>query len=220
MLRHIWSIFARSGSIWVAWVRENLLKRKSFWSVGISQNCSWSWRKILKLRDIAKRFLKFEVGNGDNIHMWLDLWHPAGILIEQYGFRVVYDAQSNIEAKLSSVICNGDWFWRPARSEALVDIQARLSEVCLGQFDKPIWLGSKKGVYVSAETWEALREKNTEVIWWKLIWFPLAIPKQAFILWLAMKNRLLTVLVLEYGNIAWFVAGWIGLLLFGIILCS
>ncbi|XP_059440872.1 uncharacterized protein LOC132173392 [Corylus avellana] len=192
MLRHIWSIFARSGSIWVAWVRENLLKRKSFWSVGIPQNCSWSWRKILKLRSIAKRFLKFEVGHGDSIHMWLDLWHPAGVLIEQYGFRVVYDAQSNIEAKLSSVICNGDWFWRPARSEALVDIQARLSEVCLGQCDKPVWTASKKGVFVSAETWEALRKKNVEVTWWKLVWFPLAIPKQAFILWLAMKDRLLT----------------------------
>jgi hypothetical protein len=50
----------------------------------------------LKLRDTAKRFLKFEVGNGDNIHMWLDLWHPAGVLIEKYGFRVVYDAQNNI----------------------------------------------------------------------------------------------------------------------------
>ncbi|XP_059441594.1 uncharacterized protein LOC132173929 isoform X2 [Corylus avellana] len=192
MLRHICSIFARSGSIWVAWVRENLLKRRSFWSVGIPQNCSWSWRKILKLRSIAKRFLKFEVGHGDSIHMWLDLWHPAGVLIEQYGFRVVYDAQSNIEAKLSSVICNGDWFWRPARSEALVDIQARLSEVCLGQCDKPVWTASKKGVFVSAETWEALRKKNVEVTWWKLVWFPLAIPKQAFILWLAMKDRLLT----------------------------
>ena len=56
--------------------------KKSFWSVGIPQNCSWSWRKILKLRDISKRFLKFEFGNGDNIHMWLDLWHPAGVLIE------------------------------------------------------------------------------------------------------------------------------------------
>jgi hypothetical protein len=101
--------------------------------------------------------LKFEVGNGDNIHMWLDLCHPIGVLIEQYDFRVVYDAQSNIEAKLSSVICSGDWLWRPARSEALVDIQVKLFEVCLGQCDKPIWTISKKGVYVSFETWEALR---------------------------------------------------------------
>jgi hypothetical protein len=30
MLRHVWSIFARSGSIWVAWIKENLLKRRVF----------------------------------------------------------------------------------------------------------------------------------------------------------------------------------------------
>ena len=146
----------------------------------------------MKLRDIAKRSLKFEVGNGDNIYMWLDLLHPARVLIEKYGFKVVYDAQSNIEAKLSSIICNGEWFWRPTRSEALVDIQARLSEVCLGQCDNPVWTVSKKGVYVGLETWETLRKKNAKVIWWKMVSFPLAIPKQTSILWLAMKDRLLT----------------------------
>jgi hypothetical protein len=72
MLRHVWSLFARFGSIWVAWVKESFLKMRSFWSVGIPQSYFWSWRKILKLRDVAKRFLKFEVGNGENIHMWLD----------------------------------------------------------------------------------------------------------------------------------------------------
>jgi hypothetical protein len=124
--------------------------------------------------------------------MWLDLLHPAGVLFEKYGFRVVYDAQSNIEAKLSFVICNGEWFWRPARSKALVDIQARLSEVCLGQCDNLVWTVSKKGVYASSETWEALRKKNAKVIWWKKVLFPLDIPKQTFILWLTMKDRLLT----------------------------
>ena len=84
---------------------------------------------------------------------------------------MVYDAQSNIEAKLSSVICNGEWFWRPARSDSLVEIQAKLSEVCLGQYDNPVWTISKKGVYVSHETWKALRKKNAEVFWWKVIWF-------------------------------------------------
>jgi hypothetical protein len=117
----------------------------------------------LKLRDTAKRFLKFEVGNVDNIHMWLDLWHPVGLLIKKHGFRVVYDAQNNIKAKLSSVICNGEWFRRPVKSEALVDIQARLSEVCLGQCDNPVWTVSKKGVYVSSDTWEALRKKNAYI---------------------------------------------------------
>jgi hypothetical protein len=72
MLRHVWSLFAYSGSIWVAWVTQYLLRGRSFWSISIPQDCSWSWRKLLKLRDIAKLFLKFEDGDGSNIHMWVD----------------------------------------------------------------------------------------------------------------------------------------------------
>jgi len=30
------------------------------------------------------------------------------------------------------------------------------------------------------------------VSWWKLVWHQLAIPKQAFILWLAVNNKLST----------------------------
>jgi hypothetical protein len=41
MRKHIWSIFARFGSLWVAWIKENFLKQMSLWSVGIPQNCSW-----------------------------------------------------------------------------------------------------------------------------------------------------------------------------------
>jgi hypothetical protein len=66
---------------------------------------------------------------------------------------VVNDAQSSVEAKLSSVILNGDWFWKPAKSEALVEIQSRLPIVSLGLHDKAIWTASKKGCYVSSETW-------------------------------------------------------------------
>ncbi|XP_059446512.1 uncharacterized protein LOC132178068 [Corylus avellana] len=122
----------------------------------------------------------------------IDSWHPSGILIDVFGHRVVYDAHSSLEAKLSSVILNGDWFWRRARSEALVEIQARLHEIRFGPYDKPVWTVSRGGSYVSSETWDFLREKKVEVSWWKMVWFPNAIPKHAFILWLAVQDRLLT----------------------------
>jgi hypothetical protein len=112
------------------------------------------------LRDTTKEFLRFEVGDGKNICLLMDFWHPPSILLEKYGYRAVYDAQSSVEAKLSSIIHNGDLFWRPARSEALVEIQARLDEISLGSSDKPIWTASRKGIYVSLDTWEALREKR------------------------------------------------------------
>jgi hypothetical protein len=33
ILKHIWHLFTKSGSLWVAWVHENLLKGKCFWTV-------------------------------------------------------------------------------------------------------------------------------------------------------------------------------------------
>jgi hypothetical protein len=111
--------------------------------------------------------------------MWLDNWHPCGPLLEKYGFRIIYDSQSRIDAKLVSVLRNGDWNWTPAWSKELVDIQSRLSEVHLGVCDKPVWTIARKGVYVSADTWDFLRKKRLVVEWWSMVWFPYAIPKHA-----------------------------------------
>jgi hypothetical protein len=124
--------------------------------------------------------------------MWVDNWHSAGALFEQYGFRVVYDAESRLEAKLSIVIIDGDWCWRPAKSDALVEIQSHLLEIKIGVCNKPIWSTFKKGFYVNSDTWDALKIRKTKVDWWQLVWFPYIIPKHAFVLWLAMMGRLFT----------------------------
>jgi hypothetical protein len=107
--------------------------------------------------------LWFDVGDGKNIHLWFDLWHPAGVLYEIYGHRVIYDACSKPEAWLSTVIRDGDWNWRLARPDSLVEIQSNLCLVNIG-------------------------EEHIHLDWWKLIWFPLAIPKQAFITWLVVRD--------------------------------
>lgn len=73
ILEHIWNLFAKSGYLWVAWVKVNLLKGRSFWQLKIQLNATWSWRKILMLGELAKKFLKFSVGDGSSIHLlWLD----------------------------------------------------------------------------------------------------------------------------------------------------
>jgi hypothetical protein len=151
-MRHIWSIFAQSGSIWVAWVQKYLLKGKSFWCVSVPNNSSWCWRKLLNLRGLARGFLKFEVGIGSNIHLWVDAWHPFGALVDKFGYRVIYDSHSKLEAKLESVLKQGEWCWRLARSEELVAIQSRLSDVPIEVVDKPIWTIGRSGTYVCANT--------------------------------------------------------------------
>jgi hypothetical protein len=53
MLNHIWSLFTRAGSLWVAWVETTWLKGRSFWHIPIPSTCSWSWKNLLKLREFA-----------------------------------------------------------------------------------------------------------------------------------------------------------------------
>jgi len=72
MLNHIWNLFAKAGSLWVAWIEANWLKGRSLWQLPIPKTCSWSWKKLLQLRDVAKTFLRFQVGDGSKIFLWHD----------------------------------------------------------------------------------------------------------------------------------------------------
>jgi hypothetical protein len=191
MLRHIWNLYAQARSLWVAWVDKNWLKWRSFWQIPILQSCSWSWKQILKLREVAKRFLKFKVGDGNRIFLWLDVWNPHGCLLDKYGYRVVYDAGSSIGAKLSTIIRNGEWYWPYARSDRIVDIQSKRLEVEIGNSDLPMWR-CKKGRYTCAETWDALRKKEVPEKWWKVLWNQVAIPRHSFMLWLVFRDALIT----------------------------
>jgi hypothetical protein len=182
---------SQAGSLWVAWVKQNWLKRRSSWHIPLPKACSWSWKRILKLRDVAKEFLSFKVGKGHDISLWFDAWHPAGRLVDTYGFWIVYDSGISIDAKLADVLQNDNWIWPPARSEALVDIQSQLPGITIGADDVPVWK-SIRGIYSCSETWNSLRNKAPKVPWWKVVWFPLAIPRHAFVLWLVCRNALTT----------------------------
>jgi hypothetical protein len=164
VLKHIWHLFTQAGSLWVAWVHDVLLKGKSFWAVRIPQSCSWGWRKLLKLRLEARDLLTHEVGDGSTIFLWHDRWHPNGVLYQTYGHRVVYDAASNLHAKVSSVIHNKEWCWCPARSEDMVDIQRKLSLIQIKESDKVVWALTATGIFNCAATWQHLRSKQIEVL--------------------------------------------------------
>ena len=51
VMKHIWNFFYRKDSLWVAWVQRIYLRQGSLWCAKIPSNCSWSWRKILQLRE-------------------------------------------------------------------------------------------------------------------------------------------------------------------------
>ncbi|KAB5521999.1 hypothetical protein DKX38_026318 [Salix brachista] len=95
-------------------------------------------------------------------------------------------------AKVSSIIRNRTWnlptncpemevIWEDIRSQPHGDRE-----------DKITWIKQPSGIFNIHSAWEKLRERKPEMITHKLLWYPNNIPRQSFILWLAMQGRLRT----------------------------
>ena len=92
-LKHIGSLLDPLNiSLWKTWVHTYMLKNKSFWQLKIPGQCSWYWRKLLKLRPIAKPLILHRIGNGDHTFLWYVNWLPVGPLMDVYPERSAFDA--------------------------------------------------------------------------------------------------------------------------------
>lgn len=73
-LKLIWRITSTQPSLWVKWVKTNLIKQGSLWSVRENASIgSWMWRKLLKYRNIAKGLHRVEVKNCRRTSFWFDV---------------------------------------------------------------------------------------------------------------------------------------------------
>uniref|UniRef100_A0A2N9GQ79 Reverse transcriptase zinc-binding domain-containing protein n=1 Tax=Fagus sylvatica TaxID=28930 RepID=A0A2N9GQ79_FAGSY len=46
--------------------------------------------------------------------------------------------------------------------------------------------------FTCKDSWQVIRDRKAEVIWWKLVLFPKLVPKHAFVSWLAVSHKLTT----------------------------
>lgn len=52
ILQHVRSILVEEGSLWIAWIREYVLKGRSYWDASPSSSSSWNWGRLIKLKEI------------------------------------------------------------------------------------------------------------------------------------------------------------------------
>ena len=84
ILRHLWDIFHKKYSLGIQWVHTYLLKGSSLWSAMALNAHSWNWKKMLKLRSIARHCIKMVIGDGQSTFLWQDCWHPLGPLLQVF----------------------------------------------------------------------------------------------------------------------------------------
>ncbi|XP_039000336.1 uncharacterized protein LOC120126123 [Hibiscus syriacus] len=47
-------LLVREGSLWIAWLQSYIIKQHDFWTMEIPQSASWSFKRMLKLRNAAQ----------------------------------------------------------------------------------------------------------------------------------------------------------------------
>ena len=194
-LKYIWALVqTEPQSLWIKWIHTYMLKFRSFWAVNPPAVCSWYWRKLLKLRPMARNMIKYRIGNGCNTSLWYDHWHPKGPLLEKYGSRVMYDAALPKDAKVDMVIQDEDWSWPITNTLELMEIRRELTQLPKPSRsnDRVIWTPSPNGKFNLTHTWNHCFGVPITVHWYHLVWFAKATPRFAFILWMAIHNRLST----------------------------
>lgn len=111
MAFHLWSVVVNRQSLWVKWIHTYRLKGRSFWEVKVPWDASWSWKKILWLRDDFRPFIHSKVGDGKSTWFWYDIWTDAGPLVNYFTSREIYAMGFSGKEKVKDCYVNGKWEW-------------------------------------------------------------------------------------------------------------
>ncbi|KAM2851898.1 hypothetical protein PS2_027955 [Malus domestica] len=103
MVRHNWNLLTDEDNIWYVWARIYLLRNMNFWQMKIPQNCSWNWRKLLRLRDYVRLFFFHKIGDGRETSLWYDNWHPLGSLVINWGSHIIAESGLPKTALVSNI---------------------------------------------------------------------------------------------------------------------
>ncbi|GKE08939.1 hypothetical protein Tco_1412490, partial [Tanacetum coccineum] len=175
LMKHMWNVATKKETLCVKWIYMEKLKGKSIWEIECDSNSSFGWKSLLKLRGIVRKHIWWKIGNGKKVNVWHDTWSSVCPLSEFIGTRDMYDARLKNDCTISSVILN--------EKEGYA-----------------VWvnnLGHEKK-FKTGDVWKDMCINDPKVEWYKMVWFPHAIPRHAFVscceftngIWTEMNKRL------------------------------
>lgn len=84
-LKFIWLLFAEQGLLWVAWIKNNITGDRHFWETDFRTSGSWIWRKLVKVRPLARPYLHCNIVSDTSVLFCHDNWTSLGPLIDVTG---------------------------------------------------------------------------------------------------------------------------------------
>lgn len=197
-LKLVWLLFSKSGSLWVAWMKEHRLKRVNYWWAEHQCRSSWIWKTLLSLKPLVKGLLKCKIGDGLSASFWFDNWSPLGVLFDAMGSNGPLQSGFPITATVVNASNAQGWRLPSSRSRNPILVELR-SYMLSNQAPSPArgpnsfhWeIGNPpSSIFSTKKTWNHFRPIADKQSWAKAVWFKHSVPKQAFTFWIANLDRL------------------------------
>ncbi|KAG7541754.1 Endonuclease/exonuclease/phosphatase superfamily [Arabidopsis thaliana x Arabidopsis arenosa] len=198
-LKLIWLLYSQAGSLWVSWIKKFLIRGRCFWDVDFRASGSWIWRRLAKLRSLARPFVFCTVVSGRNSLFWHDNWTGLGPLIDIIGDIGPRTTGIGLLSSVSEAAIDGVWSFPRGRNHRVELLRSCLqshspptTDIGDDLFSWKISSDDSQGTFSSRKTWKHLHPLAPSVPWHSQVWFKENIPKLAFVTWLTVKDRLTT----------------------------
>lgn len=127
------------------------LKRLSFGGITKTPDNSWSWRNLLKLRNVAKSVVVYKLGNGKRSHIWFDPWCHGYSLVELFPEINLRGLHISKKAIVCELWRNGCWYvltrWNPDMARVLDFLNCNVVDDDNKQ-DNISWGPNKRGEFI------------------------------------------------------------------------
>ncbi|GKF03997.1 RNA-directed DNA polymerase, eukaryota, reverse transcriptase zinc-binding domain protein [Tanacetum coccineum] len=150
---------------------------------------------MLKLRDRIKDHVLFSIGNGKSVSIWFDKLDLKGPLCDIIPRKDWYKVRYTNNETVADMIYNGVWIWPPQWYSNYPELyNIAIPTLSASIKDMVYWLDNQndKKDFSTKQVWYDLRDINGKVDWYHVVWFKQFQPRHAFLLWLAIKERLAT----------------------------
>lgn len=194
LIKLIWLLFFKAGSIWVAWFTKHILSGNisNFWTLREKQTHSYTVKKLLRSRDLVFSWIKVKVGNGRNTLFWFENWSPFGSIKDFLCLPPTSTLGTRQYTTVSDINRHGVWSLPSPRSEEQLALHTYITALTLSsEEDSYIWSPEHKPLttYSTGTIYKLIKLHKPQLPWFTVVWTKKGIPKQNFLVWLMVLNR-------------------------------
>lgn len=172
-LKLIWLLFSQAGSLWVSWVKKHLIRDRCFWNADFSTTGSWIWRRLVKLRVLARPFVFCSILSGRTALFWHDNWTSLGPLIDIVGEAGPRVTGIALLSSVSEAVSNDEWSIPRGRHPLVLLLRSCLydqipplsTEFGSDSYQWKISADQANGLFSSSKTWIHLHPPGPPVHW-------------------------------------------------------